>query len=143
MMPFLTDDARAQPLLLEPRQPAAMPRAELSLNAWCANHRRGASAVANDAELTRLKIVQFELAPGFDPGARSDGVALLSAYQEELEKRVPNRTSAASYLALVSAIPITLGVVERVNALLCLSSTHAFAQAVADAAEAERRQMMR
>ena len=61
---------------------------------------------------------------------------------KELEKSHSDRLTAATYLALTSTVPITFGVVERVNALLCVSSTRRFAHAVATAAEAERRQMM-
>lgn len=131
--------ARAQPP--QPRQPAAT-QTYLDLNAWCADYRRGSSQ-ADAAELKRLKVVEMDLAPGFNPGAGTDGTALLLAYRQELEKRQPDRTLAATYLALVSAMPITVGVVERVNALLCVSSTQSFAHAVAEAAELERRQMAR
>ena len=132
---------RAQPVSLKARQPAAT-RTYLNVNAWCADFRRGISRT-DPAEIKRLKVVQSDLAPGFKPGAATGGIALLAAYSEELEKAHPDQMTAATYLALTSTVPITFGVVERVNALLCVSSTRRFAHAVADAAEAERRQLMR
>ena len=132
--------ANAQALLLEPRQPAG--QATLDLNTWCADYRRG-QPKAGAGELKRLRVVERDLAPGFNPGSRTDGIDLLLAYRQELEKRRPDQTLAATYLALASATPISFGLVERVNALLCVTSTRGFALAVADAAEAERRQMAR
>ncbi len=130
----------AEPVSLKPRQPAAT-RSYLDVNAWCADYRRGTPRT-DPAEVKRLKVVLSDLAPGFDPGASKDGIDLLAAYSEELETAHPDRVLAATYLALTSTVPITFDVVERVNALLCVSSTRRFAHGVADAAEAERRQMM-
>ena len=137
--------ARAQPITLEPRQPGAS-QSYLDLNAWCADHRPGIAPRAGSqasAEQQRLRAVQASLAPGFDPGRRTDGLALLQAYQQVLEQRHPDPALAATYLAMTSTVPITFAVVERTNALLCVSSTRAFAHTVADAAEAERQQMAR
>lgn len=133
--------AVAQQKLLEPHQSIAVPSGSLSVNKWCADHRRGAAQGASD--LIRLKEVQSELAPRFDPGGRRGGIDLIAAYQQELERSRPDRASAATYLALVSTVPITFGVVERVNHLLCVSSTRAFAEAVAETAESERQSMRR
>ncbi|HET8996604.1 MAG TPA: hypothetical protein VFN42_08045 [Acetobacteraceae bacterium] len=135
--------AQAQPRTLEPRQDAPS-QVYLDLNTWCADYRPGLSAgVPDSREQKRLQAVQTSLAPGFDPGRRKDGIALLQAYRQVLEQRHPDRTLAATYLALTSTVPITFAVVERTNALLCVSSAPAFARAVADAAEAERREMAR
>ncbi len=138
------DIARGQPVKLEPRQPGPS-QAYLDLEAWCAEHRpgvvpTGSAAVAAEK---RLRAVQASLAPGFDPGRRQDGVALLRAYQQALEQNRPDKALAATYLALISTKPVTFEIVERTNALLCVSSTEAFARAVADQAEAERQQMSR
>lgn len=141
--PLIAGGAIAQQKLLEPHRPAAVPSVAMSVNAWCADYRRGAVSRAEKANLVRLKAVQLELAPGFNPGKRQGGIDLLAAYQQELERARPDRSSAATYLALVSTVPITFSVVERVNHLLCVSSARTFAQAVADAAESERRQMAR
>lgn len=142
MLPF--GIAQAQPVTLQPRQPEAS-RGYLDLNTWCADHRpgRAAKGVQAGAEQKRLLMAQASLAPGFNPGRHKDGIDLLRAYQQLLEQRHPDRTLAATYLALTSTVPITFAVVERTNALLCVCSTRAFARAVADAAEAERRQMAR
>ena len=138
---FFVPGAVAQQKQLEPHQSVAVPSASMSVNKWCSNHRRGAAQSASD--LVRLKAVQSELAPRFDPGARRGGIDLLSAYQQELERSRPDRASAATYLALVSTVPITFDVVKRVNHLLCVSSTRAFAEAVAETAESERQSMRR
>ncbi len=140
----LPDSARAQPLLLQNRQPTAAPRVPVNIAKWCADYRRGSASwhpFANDTNLMRLKVAQSELAPDFDPGSRRDGIALLSAYQEELERRHPDQSSAATYLAMASVVPITAKVVARVNALLCVSSTRAFANAITVTAETIRQQM--
>lgn len=134
--------ANAQSMTLEPRQPGAS-QDYLDLNAWCTEYRPGMAGKSLASEQKRLQAVQASLAPGFDPGRRKDGIALLQAYQQVLEQRHPDPTLAATYLALTSTVPITFAEVERTNALLCVSSTRDFARAVAEAAEAERRQMAR
>ena len=130
----------AEPVSLKPRQPAAT-RTYLDVNAWCADYRRGTPRT-DPGEIKRLKVVLSDLAPGFKPGSSKDGIDLLAAYSEELESAHPDQLLAATYLALTSTVPITFDVVQRVNALLCVSSTRRFAHAVADTAEAERREMM-
>lgn len=137
--------AQAQPVTMEPRQPTAS-QSYLDLNAWCADYRPGitsADSRAAGVDLKRLQTVQATLAPGFDPGRRGDGISLLRGYRQALEQRHPDAELAATYLALTSTVPITFAMVERINALLCISSTRAFAQTVADEAEAERHQMAR
>ena len=113
---------------------------------WCAGHRLGTLSPAarrTGQNLARLRAAQAELAPGFASGSATTGVDLLAAYQEELEKSRPDRAAAASYLAVASAVPITLARVRDVNALLCVSTTAAAARAIATEAEAERLQMSR
>ena len=126
--------------------PPAAPPAAPSPALWCAGHRLGTlSPAARRAgqNLARLRAAQAELAPGFASGSATTGVDLLAAYQEELEKPHPDRAAAASYLAVASAVPITLARVRDVNALLCVSTTAAAARAIATEAEAERIQMSR
>ncbi len=125
--------------------PAAQPTAP-SPALWCAGHRLGTLSPAarrTGQNLARLRAAQAELAPGFASGSATTGVDLLAAYQEELEKSRPDRAAAASYLAVASAVPITLARVRDVNALLCVSTTAAAARAIATEAEAERLQMSR
>ena len=113
---------------------------------WCAGHRLGtlnSAARRTGQNLARLRAAQAELAPGFASGSATTGVDLLAAYQEELEKPRPDRAVAASYLAVASAVPVTLARVRDVNALLCVSTTAAAARAIATEAEAERLQMSR
>lgn len=138
--------ASAQSQQLQPKLPSSAPLAAVNVNSWCADYRRGGPGSdlrAQASDTRRLKLVQADLAPGFDPGARADGLSLLAAYRQELEKRRPDQAAAAIYLAMVSTVPITFGVIEQVNALLCVSSSRGFAQGVAAAAEAERQQMSR
>jgi len=113
---------------------------------WCADHRLGQLTPQQRIKgpnLARLRAAQAELAPGFEAGSTRTGLDLLAAYQEELEKRRPDPTLAASYLALASAVPITAARVRQVNALLCVSTTHAIARTVTAEAEAQRQQMAR
>lgn len=134
--------AMAQNVLLQPNMPTSQ-EAKLDVNAWCADYRPGAQDGNVDRDAKRLRTVQADLAPGFDAGKRVDGLSLLAAYRQELERRRPDAASAAAYLALTSTQPITVAQVERVNALLCVSSSAKFAQAVAAAAEAQRQQLNR
>ncbi len=112
--------------------------------AWCANLRPGALSQQerlHGSNLMRLRAAANELAPGFAPGSATTGLRLLADYQEELSKMRPNATLAASYLAQVSAVPITAARYLRVNALLCVSTTRALAQKIAADAETQREQM--
>ena len=114
--------------------------------AWCADHHLRQLTPRQRLEgrnLARLRAAQAELAPGFEAGTAKTGVDLLAAYQEELEKRRPDRAVAASYLALASAVPITPVRLRQVNALLCVSTTSANARVITAEAETQRRQMAR
>ncbi|GLR68007.1 hypothetical protein GCM10010909_26880 [Acidocella aquatica] len=82
----------------------------------------------------------MELAPGFVAGPSKTELYLLADYQAELGKRMPDTALAASYLALASAVPITVARYRQVNALLCVSATPARAKAIQSAAEAFRQQ---
>jgi hypothetical protein len=110
----------------------------------CAQYRLGQlSTEARIAEpnRTRLRAAQAELAPGFNPGKAADGILLLANYQAEMEALRPDRVLAATYLAVASAVPIDLKLIERVNGLLCISASPAVAKGVALIADAEWRQM--
>ena len=96
-----------------------------------------------DPNRKRLAAAQAELAPDFLPGKAADGLLLLANYQQEMEIVRPDRVLAATYLALASAVPIDVKLVERVNSLLCVSAGSAVAKGVALIADAEWRQMSR
>lgn len=133
-------------MLLQPRQPAAASGGSLDVKAWCSDaHVQHASngLAVSAGDLKRLKVAQADLAPGFDPGTRRDGLALLAAYREELLKTRPDAETAASYLAMASGIPVSLRAVERVNAVLCISTSLPIAKAVAQSAESQRQQLAR
>ncbi len=119
----------------------AAPRA-----AWCADHDLAKLTMAQRLEgrnLERLRRAQAELAPGFEAGNAKTGLHLMAAYQEELEKRHPDPATAASYLALAAAVPISAVRVRQVNALLCISSTAALARTIQTEAEQQRERMNR
>jgi len=78
------------------------------------------------------------LASTFDRKWQKTAVYLLANYQEELEKRRPDATLAGSYLALVSAGPITEDTVARANAILCVTTSAKTARAIAMNAESQR-----
>lgn len=110
----------------------------------CAQYRLGqlsAAARVAGPNRTRLRAAQAELAPGFDPGKAADGILLLANYQAEMEALRPDRVLAATYLAVASAVPIDLKLIERVNGLLCIGASPAVAKGVALIADAEWRQM--
>lgn len=90
--------------------------------------------------LERLRVAQAELAPGFAPETVKTGLYLLADYQEELEKRQPDITLAASYLALASTVPVTAARYRDVNALLCISATKVTATSIQKLAESLRSQ---
>lgn len=111
---------------------------------WCADYRLGQLSDRQrleGANLTRLQAAQDEIAPGFVAGRARTGLVLLADYQQELEKRRPNMSLAAMYLAMSSAVPITPGRLQRVNRLLCISVTRSHARSIVAEAEAARRQM--
>lgn len=113
---------------------------------WCAKYRFGtlnAEARLADPNRQRLLAAQAALAPGFNAGKAADGIALLANYQSEMETSRPDRVLAATYLAVASAIPIDLKVIDRVNSLLCVSASPAVAKGVAVIADAEWREMNR
>jgi hypothetical protein len=110
----------------------------------CAQYRFGqlnAAARIAEPNRTRLRAAQAELAPGFNPGKAADGLLLLANYQAAMEALRPDRVLAATYLAVASAVPIDLKLIERVNGLLCISASPAVAKGVALIADAEWRQM--
>jgi hypothetical protein len=114
--------------------------------AWCTGFRLATlspRARLEGANLQRLQAAQGELAPGFAAGDNRTGLDLLAGYQEQLEKSRPDSLLAASYLALVSAVPINLARIRLVNALLCVSTTKSMASRIATQAEAERKQLAR
>jgi len=119
---------------------------ELRSSAWCSSYRLGALSGLDrleGANLQRLRAAQGELAPGFQAGGSRTGLDLLAGYQEQLERRRPDLSLAATYLALVSTVPITAERLKHVNALLCISTTRSnFSQIVA-AAEADRKLLVR
>lgn len=121
---------------------AVVPRAR----AWCTGFRLGTLSDTKrlaGANLQRLQGAQAELAPGFIVGRARTGLDLLAGYQEQLERTQPDTVLAANYLALVSTIPITLSTVRTVNALLCVSTTHAEAERIVATAEAARQKLER
>lgn len=110
----------------------------------CAGHhlgQLGTEARIAEPNRTRLRAAQAALAPGFNPGKAADGIFLLANYQAEMETLRPDRVLAATYLAVASAVPIDLKLIERVNSLLCVSASPAVAKGVALIADAEWRQM--
>lgn len=112
--------------------------------AWCHGFRLGTLSGSNrlkGANLERLRAAQAELAPGFVAGRARTGLDLLAGYQEQLERAQPDTALAASYLALVSTVPITLGTLRTVNALLCVSTTRTAAERIVAAAEASRQSL--
>jgi len=114
--------------------------------ALCADHTLSKLTMAQRLEgrnLARLRHAQAELAPGFEAGNAKTGLHLMAAYQEELEKARPDAATAASYLALASAVPITMVRVRQVNAFLCVSITRAKAEAIRADAEKQREQLSR
>lgn len=113
---------------------------------WCTDYRLGKLTSGQRLEgrnLERLRAAQAELAPGFEAGDAKTGLALLAAYQDELERRRPDQMTAASYLAQASSVSITDARVRQVNALLCVSTTAITARAIAAEAESERQNMTR
>lgn len=111
---------------------------------WCADFRLGQLSDEqrlSGKNLTRLKAAQAEVAPGFLAGRARTGLVLLADYQQESEKRHPDSSLLAMYLAMASAGPLTIEHVQRVNALLCVSMTRAYARSLVAGAEAARRQM--
>jgi hypothetical protein len=113
---------------------------------WCVDYRRGqlsGEARLAGVNLRRLEAAEADLAPAFSPGRSKDGLRLLADYQEELGKPAPDRTIAATYLALLASRPVTMEVVRRTNALLCVSVHRAFAEALVSEAETLRREMSR
>jgi hypothetical protein len=113
---------------------------------WCVDYRRGqlsGEARLDGFNLRRLEAAEAELAPMFSPGRSKDGLRLVADYQEELGRPAPDRTVAATYLALLSGRPVTMELVRRTNALLCVSVHRAFAEALVSEAELLRREMSR
>lgn len=92
---------------------------------------------------SRLLAVQAMLAPGFSPGSAEDGLHMLADYQEEMERVQPDATAAAVYLASVSTVPVTLRLLQAVNATLCVAASQRTATTVAALAEATRKDMAR
>lgn len=143
-MSLWSDGAFAQ---TSPRQDtdqlAAATEVVLNTAKWCADYRIGARGTPHDmtTDITRLRVAQGLIAPGFDPGARRDGLSLLMSYREELERLHPDPIAAAGFLATASAVPVTFGLVERLNAVLCVSTSRRLAQLVTSSAEAIREQM--
>ncbi|MDE2006801.1 MAG: hypothetical protein KGI51_09560 [Rhodospirillales bacterium] len=129
------------------REPfAASHSRPMSGAAWCSEHRLGTLSATQRLEgqnLARLKAAQAELAPGFVTGKATTGLHILASYQEELEKPRPDTATAASYLALVSTVPVTAARLRQVNALLCISTTRRMAQTLETEAETLRKQMSR
>jgi hypothetical protein len=119
-------------------------REAVSFPDHCAHSAPGrltSSQRLNGQNLELLTAAQDVLAPNYDPGEARTALTLLANYQEELEKRQPDALVAASYLALTATRPVTVDVVGRVNALLCLTSTKAMAERIATGAEDQRRAM--
>ena len=110
---------------------------------WCGGYKlTGMTQMQrlSGKNLERLRVAQAELAPDFAPENVKTGLYLLADYQEELEKRQPDITLAASYLALASTVPITAERYRDVNALLCISATKITATSIQKLAESLRRQ---
>ncbi|OYV26095.1 MAG: hypothetical protein B7X08_03200 [Acidocella sp. 20-63-7] len=92
------------------------------------------------SNLLRLRAAHAELAPGFLAKTRETGLYLLADYQEQLEQPQPDIELAASYLALVSTVPLNAARYRKINALLCVSATKVTAEAIQEMAERLRRQ---
>ncbi len=115
----------------------------LSPISWCGDYKLGQMTEAERLtghNLSRLRAAESELAPGFEAETVKTGLYLLADYQALLERRDPNITLAASYLAMASAVPVTAARYRQVNALLCVSVAPATARAIRTQAEALRRQ---
>jgi hypothetical protein len=121
-------------------------RSLLTSGEWCAQYRPG--HLSDEARLAggnrrRLAAAQAALAPGFTAGRTGDGLRLLADYQAIMETRKPDRVLAATYLAVASAVPVDLRMVERVNRLLCVTASSPVARGIATIANAEWRDMSR
>ena len=128
------------------KPPALTGRLQKQSGGWCTGYRFGQISSAErlaDPNRRRLLAAQSVLAPTFAAGKAKDGITLLANYQAEMESVRPDRVLAATYLALTSAQPINVKLVERVNSLLCVSSSAKAAQGVAVIADAEWREMSR
>lgn len=110
---------------------------------WCSGYKLTGMTQEqrlSGKNLERLRAAQSELAPGFAPESVKTGLYLLADYQEELEKRRPDVTLAASYLALASTVPVTAARFRDVNALLCVSTAKVTAESIQKLAESLRKQ---
>lgn len=114
---------------------------QLTQTTWCDGIEREQLGLANrltGANRERLAVAQLMLAPGLGSTRAISGLSLLGGYQEEMEKRRPDVTSAAMYLATASGVPVTPELVGRTNALLCVTTTATRVRAIAAAAEEAR-----
>lgn len=113
-------------------------------SAGCTDYRLNQTALQRlqADNLQRLQAAQSLVAPGFVTHRR-DGLRLLAEYQEEMERMVPNRNTAAAYLAAASTVPVTLSLVQALNTTLCVAASLATAEAVVTQAEALRIEMSR
>ncbi|QQS14443.1 MAG: hypothetical protein IPK81_09935 [Rhodospirillales bacterium] len=107
----------------------------------CGDYRLGAMVAAErlrSPNLRRLDFAQRYLAPGFDAGKNQTGVRILASYQEEMERPRPDPLVAGTYIAMVSTVPVTDGLVEQLNAILCVSGAPKRISAIAAAARQQK-----
>ena len=90
--------------------------------------------------LVRLDAVRATIAPEYDPLWKSP-LYLTADYQAELEKESPDPVLAGTYLGMVSAVPVTAGVVNEVNALLCVTVAPELVEQIAATAESQRQSL--
>lgn len=89
--------------------------------------------------LERLHKAASYLAPGFDAHGNESPLQILADYQEVLERARPDTMLAGVYLGLVATVPITEAVVEDVNLILCVTSSHMQAGAIVEIAVEQER----
>jgi hypothetical protein len=113
--------------------------------AWCDGFEQERLAPAQrmtGRNRERLVAAQRLVAPGLAETRLISGLSLLGGYQEEMSRPRPDTAVAATYLATASAYVVTLETVRGVNALLCVSTTTARANAIAAAASTTQRDMV-
>jgi hypothetical protein len=90
----------------------------------------------------RLEAAQRVVAPGLGRTRAVSGLSLLGGYQEEMQRARPDVTTAATYLAAASGVPVTADLVAQVNGLLCVTTTARRATDVAAMAAVTQREMI-
>jgi len=90
----------------------------------------------------RLSAAQALLAPDFADEGKVSGLSLLAEYQKEMERLRPDHNSTALYMASVSTRPVTVALIQAVNATLCVACSLGVAEAITATAEPVRIEMV-